>query len=460
MKILLIRPPSDTHLLSPPLGILYLAAALRGENDVRVIDCILEGNNFEKFKKVLLEEKFDILGISAFSFQLRAAYKAAEISKKINPKCKVVMGGIHASTCPKEVINNKHIDFVFVGEGERSFPEFISKLEKKKSFEKVNGICYVKNKKIKINPKDIINDLDSLPMPAWDLLPPNRYPEFGGQLKYPVAPVLTSRGCPFQCTFCSSHIISGRKWRPRSPEKVVKEVIYLKNNFGIREINFMDDNFTFDRERTRKICGLLIKDKANLVWECPNGVRADRVDKELLKLMKKAGCYSLNFGIESGSKRIHKLMKKGLNFKKLKKTIDSSRRLGILTTGTFILGYPTETKEDIEKTIKIAKSLNLDRASFFTFQPLPGSEIFNWMMKNKKINKDKIKWDNYSYSQVSWSPESLSKKELKNLQRKAILSFYLRPAIFIRYMQGLMSWTKFKFFLKLTKSYILGSKEH
>lgn len=458
MKVLLIRPPSETHLVSPPLGILYLAAVARKKHDVKLIDCPLDGNNFDSYATALRQNKFDVIGISSFSFQINSALKAAEIAKENDPGCKVVIGGIHVSTYPEEVIRNKYIDFAFIGEGERSFPEFLSSLENGKSYENITGLCYIKNGEIKKNLRDIIENLDELPIPAWDLLPPDKYPEFFSHLKHPAATVTSSRGCPSRCTFCSGHLVSGRAWRPRSAEKVVEEIIYLKNNFGVKEINFMDDNLTFNRERTVTLCNLLIEKNADVVWSCPNGVRADRVDDELLKLMKKAGCHFLAFGIESGSERVQKDIRKALSFKKLRQAIAGARKAGIQSMGTFILGYPTETKEDMLKTLKVSKELGLDRAQFYTFQPLPGTEIFNWLVENNKFDKEKAKWENYYYSSVTWTSEHITAKELKNLQRKAILSFYLRPRIFFNYIKRLNSPTKIKFFIRLIRSYLIGKK--
>jgi len=247
----------------------------------------------------------------------------------------------------------------------------------------------------------------------------------------------------------------GKKWRPRTTENVIKEIKYLKENYGIKEFHIWDDNFTLDKKTVLKFCDLLIKEKINLDWWCPNGLRLETLDEELLKKMKETGFYAMALGIESGSEKIQKDMKKNLDFKKLEEVIKIADKLKIRCQGFFILGYPTETKEDILKTINLAKKLRLYRAAFLLFHPLVGSEVYEHLKKQKKILCKYSTFD-AEFQKPSILLQGLkNKQELKKLQRKAYLSFYLRPKIFFRFLIDNLHPSRVKSFFILTKKYIL-----
>ena len=225
------------------------------------------------------------------------------------------------------------------------------------NFKKIPNLGWKNKKKIVLNPIKFIENLDALAFPDFDLLEIEKYPKLYLAKKHPSVPILTSRGCPFNCTFCTAKQLSGLKWRFRSAENIIEELKILKNKYHIKEFQIWDDNFTLNKERAKKFCDLLIKENLDLIWWCPNGVRLETLDKELLIKMKKSGCYAIAFGIESGSEKIQKDMNKNINFKHLREMVNFSYKLGFRTQGFFIIGYPTETREDILKTIKLAKSL-------------------------------------------------------------------------------------------------------
>lgn len=456
MKILLVKPISDIHVVSPPLSLAYLASSLKKENaEIRILDCLLKKYSYLDFKKYLQKYNPDVVGFTAFTLEFSSALKMAGIAKSLNPDVKIVFGGPHVSNFP-QALNSKEIDFIFISEAEQAFPVFISELKNKKpDFSKIPCLGWKKNNKIIFNKIKVIENLDNLPYPDFDLMDFMAYPKLYLSKKHPSAPILTSRGCPFNCTFCSAGRISGKKFRARTPENIIEEIKILKKKYHIKEFQIWDDNFTLDKERAKKFCDLLVKANLNLVWWCPNGVRLETLDKELILKMKKSGCYAIAFGIESGSEKIQKDMKKNLDFKHLREIVEFSHKIGLRTQGFFIIGYPTETKQDIEKTIALATSLPLDRASISLFQPLFGSEIYYELEKQGKIPKN-YSIEKCDYSKPSLALPGLSLEEIKKLQRKALLAFYLRPRVFFRFFSENLSLSQFKEVLAMIKTYVLG----
>jgi len=455
MKILLVRVPSDMDLIVPPIGLAYLASSIKKQNsqdNIRILDCPKERYNIEDFEKFVKKYQPDVVGFTAFSFEIPVAFRYISIVKKIDKRIITVLGGIHASTSPGTVLENKDVDFLFLGEAENSFPELIKQLKKKQGkFNDISGLGYIRDNKIHINKSKIIENLDTLPIPDYDLIDPRTYPRNYISKNHPVAPILTSRGCPFSCTFCSGHVVSGKKWRFRNPWKIVEEIKMLKKKYGIKEFQIWDDNFTLRKDRAMKFCDLLLKEKINLPWWCPNGLRLETLDKELLQKMKDSGFYAINLGIESGSEKIQKDMKKDLNLKKLEEIVNIINELDIRCQGFFMIGYPTETKEDILKTINLAKKLKLYRASFFLFQPLLGSEAYYTLKAQGKLPKDfsSIKAD---YQKTSILPSGINDfQELRKLHRKAILEFYFRPKIFFRLVLENLSFSKAKSIARIAK---------
>jgi len=459
MKVLLVKPISEIHVVSPPLSLAYLASSaknLKQVKEVKILDCLLSKLSYKDFEDYIRKYKPDIIGLTAFTLEFPSALKMAKIAKKLNKNTKIVLGGPHVSNHPQD-LKNKEIDFIFRGEGEEAFPLLIKELNKKKpNFKKIPNMGWKKKNKIILNEIKFIQDLNKLQFPDFELIDFLKYPKLYLAKKHPAIPLITSRGCPFSCTFCSAKNISGKKFRARTPENILEEIKQLKQKFNIKEFQFWDDNFTLDKERANKFCDLLIKENLDLIWWCPNGVRVETLDRELLLKMKKSGCYAMAFGIESGSEKIQKDMKKNLDLKKVKEIITFAHKIGIRTQGFFIIGYPTETKEDIEKTIKFAKSLPLDRASISLFQPLFGSEIYEDLVKQGKIEKDYNIAD-CDYSKASILPIGFKNlEEVKKMQRKALIQFYSRPKVFLKFISENLSLSQIKEIFKMIKTYVLG----
>ncbi len=456
MKILLVKVPSDMHVILPPIGLGYVAAYLKNkikDIDIKILDCLKEGYNHKDFKEYILKEKPNVVGLTAFTMEINSALKCAEIIKQIDKNIITVIGGPHVSNSPNHVLENENVNFILRGESEIAFYEFINSIINKKDFSKIHNLGYKKGNDIVLNEVKLPENLDELPYPDYDLMKLLEYPKMYFMKNYPSGPIVTSRGCPFLCTFCSAGKLSGKKFRSRSPKEIIKEIKYLKDKYKIKEFQIWDDNFTMNKERAMEFCNLLLKENINLDWWCPNGLRIETLDEELLKKMKESGCYAMAFGIESGSEKIQKDMKKFLDLNKVKEIVNLANKIGIRTQGFFIIGYPTETKEDILKTIELAKELPLDRASFSLFQPLVGSEIYDELKKEGKLDCLDAKCD---YSKISILPTTLNSKDLKNLQRKAILGFYLRPKTFTRFIRENLSVSQIKELGSMFKKYIIG----
>lgn len=435
MKIMLILPKFETHIITPPLGLGYLASSLRNAgHKVILLDCNLKNISPTKFSLILKKEKPDIVGVNAMTTYYSEALKYINEAKKQN--IITFLGGPHITALPERSLKESNADFIFVGEAEKSIVELVNALENKKNYKNIKGIGYKDKNKLIINKRpDLIENLDSLPMPAWDLMNPEGYPiaPHGAFVKrFPVAPVITTRGCPFNCTFCASKCIWMQRLRFRNPQKVVDEIEMLHKKFNVKEFHFEDDNFTANKKHAMEVCREIIRRKLNIVWACPNGVRIDRLDRELLACMKKSGCYLLAFGIESGNQNILDNINKKLELEKVPEILKMVKESGIETWGFFILGLPNEDMDTINNTINFAVNNSFDRAQFCIFTPLPGSDIFNqW---NKQGNLD---WKKFNFFNIVYTPENMTPEDLKKLHKKAFRKFYLRPRIMFNMLKNL-----------------------
>ena len=449
MKILLVRPYNEeSFTVVPPLGLGYLATALRkNKHQVEIVDCVKNKIPPQNFAHVIKKSNPDLVGITVYSSDLFVTKTYLKTAKQ-NKKIITVIGGPHPSAMPKESMElyKNLLDFAFIGEAEIGFPLLVEKLkrDKKPTSQKLKfipGLVWKQNNTIKINPPQFPDNLDQLGFPSWDLIMPETYPHtpIGGFAKqFPVAYILTSRSCPFQCTFCAAKSVHGSHFRRRSIADVMKEVKYLVDKRGIKELHILDDNFTLNNTFVKKFCLEKISQKLNFSWNCSCGIRLDRIDKDTLSLMKKAGCYSVAVGIESGSPRILKHMKKNLTTSTIRKQVDLIRNTNIEVTGLFILGYPAETRKDILQTIAFAKSLNLSKATFSTFVPLPGSEIWDYLKKERRLDLSDFNKLSYYRTDSNYTKD-ISQKDFLSLQKKAFSEFYLRPKIALSLIKEISS---------------------
>ncbi len=417
MKILLVYPTitiygKDRSAVSPipPLGLAYIAAYMEKlGHTIKILDCVAEGiENVNKVKggfrvglddtKIAIEiKKFspDIVGISSmFSAYAQDAYRIAFLVKNISKEILVVFGGAHACALTDDVLKNKTIDLCVIGEGELTFAEIVDKFSKGKPYLNINGVAYKKmGKVIFTSPRELINDLDVLPLPARHLLPMDIYLN---KHKNPFVYydrhtfMISSRGCPMNCVYCSIHAIWKNKWRSRSPESVVDEIEYLVKQYGIKEIHFVDDNLTVNKKRAGSICDLIIKRKLNIKWTGPNGVAIWTLDEKLLDKMKKSGCYRLTFGIESGSQQTQKFIRKNLNLEYARDMIAYCNKIGIWTLSTFIVGFPYQDKDQIEASINYAIKSKTDFATFYVLMPFPSTDVWNILIRENLLKENEF----------------------------------------------------------------------
>lgn len=451
MKVLLVKPYNLSDHIQPSLGLGYLATAIRGSHSVEILDCIKEGIKPGDFFDYIKDKDFDVIGFQCYTYDLPNIKIMLKFSKK--NKAITLLGGPHPSSVPKETMDffSDTLDYCFKGEAEIGLAMLLDGLSGKNSLSKedIPGLVWRDKNRILENQVIYNNDLDSFGMPAWDLIKPHEYPEaqHGAFFKrFPIAPIMTTRGCPYSCTFCAGSRVSGRVWRKRSTAHIINEIKFLYHKYGIREFHIIDDNFTLDKRFAKDVLENIKKLDFAISWAVPNGIRMESLDDEILSLMKETGLYLVSLGIESGSNRILDLMKKNITTAKIKNAVSKIRRFNIDIAAFFIMGFPGETIEDIKKTIKFSLDLDIMRANFFTYLPFPGTESYEYIKKTNGLSK--VDWNKFYFFNASYSPEGINPRTLKKLQQKAFLKFYLRPKIFWKNIKEIKSWRHFKFLLK------------
>ena len=438
-KIMLIRPgrylPFAEKRFSQPLGLLYLISILRQkfptQFEIELIDQALYNLNFEQMKDKIKRFNPDLIGFSCLSVENNEMFKLSRIVKTLNPNCLMVLGGPHATFFYDYVLEKSKIDIVVIGEGEATFLELILRLQKDEPIDNIKGIAFKKNGSIVITPpRESIENLDRLPFPAWDIIDFKRYskvpPGSGYYSSIPWAVIYTSRGCPFRCAYCHNNIFEKRT-RFRSPENVIAEIELLTQKYGIKEIQIIDDIFNIDLIRAKRICDLIVKKGIKIKIAFPNGLRGDVMDRELIHKLKQAGCYSISYAVETASLRLQKLINKNLNLEKLRQVINWTNEEKIVTQGFFMLGFPSETQEEIEKTIKWARDSNFIYAAFSSTVIYPRTQL---MEIAKKIypDFDFTQWKMLDLRYWANTPfyTKITGIDLFKIQRRAYYRFYLK----------------------------------
>jgi radical SAM superfamily enzyme YgiQ (UPF0313 family) len=424
-----------------PLGLAYIAAVLKREGyEVKILDLDVEK---EDPVRVCEELQPSIVGITCTTPTFNLVSKLCEEIKS-NFSTTTVVGGAHPSSVPELVIKDENIDIIIRGEGELTMLELVDNIENNnKNFSKIKGIAFKKNKKIIQTPqRELIKDLDTLPFPARDLLPLEKYPSHIYSLKEPGVSMITSRGCPYNCTFCCKNVF-GRTFRGRSAKNVVDEMEEIIEKYKAREILIVDDTFTLSKDRTINICKEIVSREIDIPWFTPNGTRADDLDEETIRWVKKAGCHCLFFGVESGSQKIVDRIKKGIKLEKIEKTVKLCKKYEINVGLFFMIGLPDETERDIKKTIKFAKKLEPDIVKFGVTVPLPNTELFEeWDRKGfiRDYNFKNYFW----HSQPVFETEYLSAEQIINFYKQAYREFYLDPKYILRQFYKIRSLTQLK----------------
>jgi radical SAM superfamily enzyme YgiQ (UPF0313 family) len=459
MKILLINPLTleDSMVnITPNLGLGYLATALRNNGfDVEIWDGVKKDMTKKKLADRLKKSDYEVAGFQVYTRSVKEVQEGLEMVKSINPEVVTIIGGPHPSGDPKGSLTYLKTDFAFRGEAEIGLIQLLKKLRDRdeKPFEDISNLIWRKKGEIVCNPLHPIQDLDSVGIPSWDLINPNDYPyaPIGAfSKKNPLTSISTTRGCPYHCTFCANNTIMGRKVRGRSAEIVLKEMELLHDKYGIREFQIIDDNFTSQKALTLGVCNGIIERAWDISLSFPNGVRLSTLDEEILHLLEIAGCYSLGLGIESGSPKTLKDMKKAQSVDEIKEKVNLIKQITkIRTTGFFIIGYPTEEREDILQTIRLSKELPINRAQFTICLPVPGSEMTEQLIKEGKMSS--LNFSDISFQNIVYVPENMTLKELRKLRIKAYMEFYLRLRIILGLLSEIQSLEHVKFIYRRVK---------
>jgi anaerobic magnesium-protoporphyrin IX monomethyl ester cyclase len=426
-RVLLIRPAPLNRQFGGesflPLGIAYIAAVLEKNGyTVKVMDLVVQKTGNEEMYRMISEFDPDVTGFSAVTPAVNGAYAMAKKLKEKNPEMITIIGGPHCTAMPEECLQ-KNIDFVMLGESEETIIEF---LENTGDPSRVAGIAYRKDgETVYTAPRNYIKDLDSIPFPARHLFPPLSF--YKGQealgSRTPVGSIITSRGCPYSCNFCFKAVF-GNIFRARSAENVVAEWEYLVKELKVKEIAIVDDCFTTDIGRVHRICDEIIKRKLKVRWCCPNGIRVDLGDLDMLKKMKKAGCYRVALGIESGSQKVLDAIGKHITLERIEQTVINCRKAGIKTMGFYMLGNLCETRQTMEETIRFAKRVMTDYAQFLIALPYPGSGLYNEIARNGRLLL--TDWDQYGQYEglASFEYGEITPALLEEMGRKARKEYY------------------------------------
>lgn len=419
----------------PPLGLAYIAGALeRAGHKVAFIDAIAENLTRNEVKEKILKSGAKIVGVTCMTPTIHGALEACEIAKECGTI--VVIGGVHLEVYPKETLSYDFIDYGVIGEGEETVVELVEAIEKRRPVQNIRGIAYKKEGEVRINPPRIVESLDNLPMPARHLMPMDKYNSIISL--YPMTTMMTSRGCPFKCGFCFKGE-SDKVLRLANPKKVVDEMEHVIKKYGVKEIMFYDDTFTWNKKHVVDICNEILERGIKVKWEAPT--RVNVIEEDLLRLMKKAGCRRLRYGVESGDPDILKLMNKNINIDTIKKAIGISKKVGIEAFCYFIIGYANETPETIRRTINLAKDLNPDLVMFTVATPCPQTSLYELAFQKNIINFDY--WKQFTLKKIDsrfpyFVPDA--DKWIKTAYRE----FYFRPKYILRQLFKIRTWDDIK----------------
>ncbi len=469
MKALLINPPRHNPLKSnvpswveldtgayPPLGLLYVAAAAREwtDWDVSVLDAQAPNLSFDDVEERLRNEQPDVVGIQAMTFNLIDVRETSEAVRRVLPKAHICIGGPHAHLYPEETLRLGIADSVVMGEGERPFAELLKSLGAGGQICSQPGLAFLRDgAMVKMDPV-MVEDLDSLPMPDRSMLPLKEYTS-ALATQSPITTMMSSRGCPYKCIFCDRPHL-GKKFRARSATSVVAEMENCAG-LGIREIFFYDDTFTVDRQRVLDICKLIRDRGIKIQWDIR--ARVNTVDRDVLRQLRAAGCVRIHYGVEAGTERILRVLRKGIDLKLVKKVMQWTREAGITSLAYFMIGNPTETREEIEATLACARQIRPDFIHLSVTTPFPGTELYFMALREGLIEKDC--WKEFASDPTPdfvpplWL-ENFTRDELLALLERGYREFYLRPGYVLRSLIRVRSpselWRKAKAGLGLFSS--------
>jgi len=433
-----------------PLTLALIAAVLR-ENGFKVSlkDCSNDEVSFEQLEEEIKSFQPKLLVVNTSTPSIDSDLKVADIAKKTGKDIKTVFFGIHPSALPEETFRGSpNVEFIAAGEPEYTVRDLAIAIRDNLPINTVKGLIYRADNKIIYNEKrPFIENLDELPYPAWDLVNINGY-----RLPITNRPfllVLTGRACPYPCTFCAAGAFYGKKPRFRSWQKIVAEMKYVKEKYNIRDFLFWSENAVFDRQQMCNISQGLEREVPGVRWVC--NARVDIVDEELLRVMKKAGCWMIGYGIETGTQRVLDLMKKNIKIEDIEKAVALTKKVGIEVTGHVIVGYPGETRDDILSTMKLLKKVDPDYIQVYCSVPFPGSDLYEMAKKSGWITS--TDWSMYEQNFSVLKTPYLSPQDVMTLREQVIKSFYLNPRKMLKALFKVRSLQEVIFFLSFAKRY-------
>ncbi len=467
-SVVLINPPlslvkrygkamAQFGAVTEPLGLAYIAGNLEKNNiQVTIIDAQAENYSTEEVTSLVAKlHSKSIIGITVLTPMFDAVKKLSDALRKNLPEITIVLGGPHCTALKEQALEEiNSADIVCVGEGEETMCD-IAHANQRLEWANILGVCYRNgNQIIQNKPRPYIANLDSIPPPARHLLPMDKYhltaSRVSGDSYCPT--IIVARGCPFSCTYCSR--IFGSTLRLHSVERILSEIDFLIEKFSINQINIEADTLTANKKFLFNLCQALIEGGYNkrIKWTCES--RVDTVDEKSLKIMKEAGCWQISYGVETGSQRLLDKIDKGTKLEQIEKIFALTHKIGISIRGFFMLGLPTESREESLDTINFAIKLDPLWAQFTITTPYPGTKMFNELKAEGKIlNFD---WTNYNTwsgwqgeFKIPYISEGRTLEDLRYLQKMAMRKFYLRPIVIWRFIKSINSWQE-------TKKYING----
>ncbi|MBI5191208.1 MAG: radical SAM protein [Nitrospirae bacterium] len=419
-----------------PLGLAYIASYLRkyGGHEVWMYEPEAQGLSYDDIRGIIREKAPDVIGFTSSTPNFSRAVELARICRE-ESKARIVLGGVHASAIPEFIIESYPdcFDCVVVGEGEQTMLELVDAFRDGRPLAGIKGIVYMDGgRTARTEPRPLLDELDTLPHPARDLIDQGLFAPNAHNARYrKCQTILTSRGCPFNCSFCAARIVSGKKYRMHSAEYVLDEMRTLKRTYGTRQLVITDDTFTLNRERLEKICRGMIDGRLDLAWFCFSQVTA--VDRETLKLMKRAGCYTIGFGVESAEKDILRKMGKNINPEQAVEAVHIANEVGLKTQAFYVLGTPGETLEQMEHTIRFSLEVDSTLAFFNMLVPYPGTRDFNYFFSD--VSLQDIRWDDFvaiGENCVLTKNATVSKEDVERLIAKASKLYYSDPRRLMR----------------------------
>lgn len=448
----------------PPIGLIHLSAYVEREgHKVDVIDAAALGLGIGDIIQRVKDGCYDLIGVGCTTAYWKSTRALATELRKAFPKMPLVIGGAHARFYPVESLKYSEFDYAVFGEGELSFAELIDSIEKSRHLDKVKGIAYKSKGKVTRNgTREWIADMDSLPFASWDKLPLEKYGALltGGKKNFIC--MMTSRGCPYQCTFCSETSRLGRKFRAMSVERIFNEIKHVYEKNGVRYIAFYDDTFTADMKRIESLCDRIIESGMSLKWDCRT--RVDRVDEKLISKMKRAGCVCIKFGVESGIEHIRNdIINKNVKDDQIMRAVGFCKKAGVDFHAYFMIGNPTETPETVRKSIEFSIKMDPDMA-FFQNVVLQDTTcpMFKWALDNGYVEEDFISDYIKGKSDVFYKlliTEKISFEQHMKLAREAVKRFYIRPRFIFKRIKKINSFSMLKEHLMLALAFVLYKLE-